>query len=216
MVALDNHISVLNDLIQSNPENITPVSDNNKSHFTVDVLTEDRNSTYKENLPSETLNSTTYQPSITELNDKFMIKLKNEITPLLLSVIRVDDFEFGTKGASVFIVEDQLKNNPPIVSQWLNDLYLKSFAEKDSSTLIGILKIIEAIEHEAIKDNGRLYAMCAILHKDLEVKELGIRILENKCNLENYGILKNIQIDTQWLNDYLQKVIKDFEEELCL
>lgn len=216
MVALDNHIILSNDVIQKNQKNTTILSNNSESPINVDVLIEDRNSTYKENVASETLNSTTYQPSITELNDKFMTMLKSEITPLLLSVIRVDDFEFGTKGASVRIVEDQLKTNPSVVNQWLNELYLKAFAEKDSSLLIGILKIVEAIEHDSIRDNGRLYAMCAFSHRDLEVKELGIRILENKCNSENYWILRNIHTDTPWLNEYIQQVIKDFEEELCL
>tara|TARA_R110000868_G_scaffold318429_1_gene579167 strand:+ start:594 stop:782 length:189 start_codon:yes stop_codon:yes gene_type:complete len=56
-------------------------------------------------------------------------------------------------------------------------------------------------------------ALAALVHKNDEIKELGIRAFENWNSPNSLEVLKNVKIEANWLNEYLTQVIEDLTEE---
>ncbi|MDE0471718.1 MAG: hypothetical protein OXH57_07230 [Ekhidna sp.] len=149
------------------------------------------------------------------INEKRMRFLKEKVTPQLLSFIKEEDFEFGQKSESIMLVEKQLHINAIATKNWFNQLYLNYF-RTDRKILLSLLRIVEYLDKELLFPTGQTMAISALVHSNDEVKELGVRILENWCSVESYEILKNIKVDTRWLQQYINQVILDLEKELCL
>ena len=149
------------------------------------------------------------------INEKRMRFLKEEVTPQLLSFIKEEDFEFGQKSESINLVEKQIHINAIATKNWFNQLYLNYF-RTDRKILLSLLRIVEYLDKELLFPTGQTMAISALVHSNDEVKELGVRILENWCSIDSYEILKHIKVDTQWLQQYIDQVILDLEKELCL
>lgn len=140
--------------------------------------------------------------------------LDEKITPLLISLIKNEDFEFGQNSESIRIVDREIKENELVTKEWFNRLFNHYFgAEKETNILVGLLRIVEFLE-DGFNPNNQTMALAALSHRNNEVKELGVRILESACTVENLNILKNIQTDTRWLQEYIHQVITDFEQIL--
>ena len=199
----------LSDLNFSVKENNFEVS--NSNYFYQTILSEGINEIYIK--PKE--NNTNYIISEDEINEKRLDYLNSEITPIFISILKSEDFEYGLKSESIRIVEENLNINKGATINWFNDLYVKYFTN-DVHILIGLLRIVEFLDRDSLNSVGYTMAIASFSHKENEVKELGIRILENWCDINTYFILKNIKIDTNWLQSYINQVIKDFEKELCL
>ncbi|TVR82965.1 MAG: hypothetical protein EA412_01205 [Chitinophagaceae bacterium] len=139
--------------------------------------------------------------------------LDKKFTNDFLSILREEDFEFGFISRSEELLNEQLKINALATRNWLNELFIKHFS--DEVIIIGILRIIGRFEPTQIFPQGQTIALAALNHSNDEVKELGIRAFEKWCNIESLEILKKIQVETIWLREYIEEVIKDFEEQLC-
>lgn len=131
-----------------------------------------------------------------------------------ISLLREEDFEFGYKTRSESILEEQLQINALATRNWLNEIFIKNYF--DEVVTIGILRIIGRFEPVMIFPQGQTIALAALTHKNDEIKELGLRAFEKWCSLESLEILKTLDIQTPWLNEYKDDVIADFEEQLCL
>lgn len=223
MVDIDtNSLIFFDDFFKKNQNN-TISSIEEKDSIVYDELTNivvvESNSS-KNASPQIDSNSSLFQVDVVKkYNEDYLQNLNLRVTPLLISIIRIDDFDFGTKGPSVRLVEEHLKNNEFATEKWLTELFINAFGASDEIILIGLLKIVEALIHncDSIQSIGKIYAMCALVHKNIEIQEIGLRIFENRCNEENYRILTKLkEFNTPWLNDYLQQIIQDFKEELCL
>ncbi|HRN47179.1 MAG TPA: hypothetical protein PKW69_04020 [Niabella sp.] len=160
-------------------------------------------------------NSTNFKLDENFINQKRIDYLEQKITPLLISLIKNEDFEFGKKNETVKLIEQQLEFNSVATQNWFNKLYIKYFAS-DEKILIGLLRIVESLNETSLHPTGEIMAIAALSHKNDEVKELGVRIFENWCSLHSYEILKSIKVETVWLQEYITQVIKDIEIELCL
>lgn len=164
---------------------------------------------------SDDVSSTNFSISESKLNSDRLKYLDQRITPLLLSYIRNEDYEFGQRCDSINLVEEQLKINEIATQNWFNKLYLKYYST-DESILLSLLRIVEYLDKNLLFPTGQTMALASLSHKNNEVKEMGIRIFENWCCVESYDILKNLKVDTVWLQEYIEQVKKDLEEELCL
>jgi hypothetical protein len=69
--------------------------------------------------------------------------------------------------------------------------------------------VISHIKYELIGKQGISIALLALAHKDVSVKERGIRCFENwYCtDIEVINDLKHIDIKEKWLQSYLKDVI---------
>ena len=160
------------------------------------------------------VDNTEYIISENEIMEKRLKYLKNKVSPLFISLVKNEDFEFGQKSESIKIVENELKKNRIATQNWLSDLYLQYFPT-DEKILMGILRVIEYFDEEALSPASHIIAL-ASLNKSDEIKEVCIRIFENWGSIKSYGILKGIKTDIKWLQAYINQVIKDIEKELCL
>jgi hypothetical protein len=161
------------------------------------------------------VNNTNYVVPENEINKQRLQHLKTKISPLFISLVKNEDFEFGQKSESIKLVENELEINKMATAIWLNDLYLQYF-RNDEKILIGILKIIEYFDESALYPNPPTIALACLSHGSDEIKEMGVRIFENRGTLKSYEISKGVKTDTKWLQSYINQVIKDIETELCL
>lgn len=160
-------------------------------------------------------NNTNFKISEDEIIKKRLAHLEKKITPLFLSLIKSEDFEFGQKSSSIKLIQEQLTINKVATQNWFNDLYIRNFSS-DEKTLIGLLRVIEYLDETLLSPTGQTIALASLSHKSDEVKELGVRIFENWSSINSYTILKGIKVDALWLQKYVDQVIKDLEVDLCL
>ncbi|GAB6394146.1 MAG: hypothetical protein MdMp024_0458 [Bacteroidales bacterium] len=166
-------------------------------------------------LLSQTNKGTTTKETIADANRAQRLELDTQLTPLLKSLLRDEDFKFGRSNESIRTVEKALQENEAVTKEWFTGLFNQYIgAEKETHILIGLLHIVEFLS-EYFQSDGTTMALAALKHHNIEVRELGVEILESTCSVEHLNILKNIHTDPLWLQEYIEQVIKDFEQELC-
>jgi hypothetical protein len=137
--------------------------------------------------------------------------LKLKFTKDLSKCLEEEEFEFGYKSKSESIIKRQFEINALATKNWLNEIFIENF--KNEKILIGLLRILGRFSEEIIFPQGQTMALAALMHKNDEIKELGIRAFENWNSQTSLQILKNIEVEVKWLKDYLSQVIKDLEKE---
>lgn len=140
--------------------------------------------------------------------------LNSKVTPLLLSLLKYENVEYGVKSEGEKLIREQIENNCSVALNWISDLYISSF--NDDKILIGLIKIIGNIEESTISSVGQVIALASLSHKNNEIKELGVRAFENWASPKSYSVLSNLNVGQGWLQDYINQVVKDLEKELCL
>ncbi len=181
-----------------------------------DVEVEDEDIENEERLFQSGENTNTnYKISEAEINYRRVEYLETQITPLFLSLIKNEDFEFGHISESIKLIQKQLEINRIATQNWFNSLYINYFYSNEK-ILISLLRVIEFIDPEKLSPTAETMALASLSHKNNEIKEIGVRFFENWSSLTSYNILKNIQVDSVWLQKYINQVITDLEVELCL
>jgi hypothetical protein len=150
--------------------------------------------------------------TVARINREKVLYLETKVTPLLISLIKNEDFEFGQNSESIRLVHDKMQENEPATKEWVNRLFIYYFASKtETNILVGLLRIVEFL-NESFYPMYQTMALASLSHHNNEVKELGVRILETACSDENLKILKRIRVETKWLQDYINQVVEDFEQ----
>lgn len=138
--------------------------------------------------------------------------LKKYITPKLISLLKDEDFEFGYISRSEELIREQLNINALATRNWINEIFISNF--DNEIILMGILRIIGRFDESQIFPQGQTIALAALSHKNDEIKELGVRAFEKWNSIESLAILKKLNFDKTWLQDYVTEVIHDIEEEI--
>lgn len=126
-----------------------------------------------------------------------------------IQLLRESEFEFGYTTPADDYLKHAIVNYGTFAREWINHIFVSRFS--DSSIIIAILRVISHFEYNQMIPQGMTMATSAMVHKDIEVKECGIRCFENWEAPENIDILKSVNISEEWLNEYLQDVIRDLE-----
>lgn len=214
-------VNRINELIKQESLNSSVDKDKKEESMNSSLDTDKRISDFDSELILEKLLhssdefSTNYQVDENSINEKRAQYLDEKITPQFLSLIKEEDFEFGQRSKSINLVEEQLQTNTIATQNWFNKLYLYYF-RADEKILLSLLKVVEYLDKELFFPTGQTMAISALSHKNDEIKEMGVRIFENWCSIESYEMLKNLKVETIWLQKYIDQVVKDLEEELCL
>ena len=145
------------------------------------------------------------------INQRRLLKLKNQFTPKLLNLIIESDFEYGIESEVDVFIRDQMKENTLATKSWLNDIFVEYFA--NPVILVGILRIISRLSYYEVFPEGQVIATAALSHNDVEVKECGVRAFENWGNLEGIGILEQLRVSPSWLQAYIDQVLEDLREK---
>lgn len=138
--------------------------------------------------------------------------LKKYVTPRLISLLKDEDFEFGYISRSEELIREQLNINSLATRNWINEIFISNF--DNEIILMGILRIIGRFDESLIFPQGQTIALAALSHKSDEIKELGVRAFEKWNSIESLAILKKLNFDKVWLQDYVTEVIHDIEEEI--
>lgn len=146
-----------------------------------------------------------------KVNLKRQESLKSEFTSNLLGCLSDEDFEFGMRSRSELIIREQFSINTLATRNWLNEIFIENFPNE--KILLGLLRIIGRFEEEVIFPQGHTMALAALVHKNDEIKELGIRAFENWNSPNSLDMLKNVKVEADWLSEYLTQVIEDLTEE---
>lgn len=148
-----------------------------------------------------------------DINNSREYFLSEKVSPELINLINEEDFEFGFISRSEELINKQLEINDLATRNWLNELFISNF--KNDGILIGLLRIIGRFDQEIIFPQGQTMALAALSHRNDEIKELGIRAFENWASENSIQVLKNTNLELDWLNEYKNNVIADLEVELC-
>lgn len=147
-------------------------------------------------------------------NAEFKKYLVEKFQPVFVSTLKNQELEIDYKNHIEILLEELFQENDFVTKDWLNDIYVSNF--NDTKFLINILKIIGNFDKELLNSFGIVTSGSALSHKNVEVKEMAVRVFENWNTIESYTFLKNCTLTPKWLDDYKNEVLSNIEEELCL
>lgn len=149
-----------------------------------------------------------------ELNNERLKFLKRSATPKFLRIIREENFEFGYQSESEIFIKDLFKTNRLATLKWLNDLFIEHF--NDPQIVINILRVMSRLDYKEINSIGMSIALGGLKHTNIEVRENSIRAIEQWGQKDHVGILNSIEINEDWLKEYVEAVIDELESEYVL
>jgi len=144
------------------------------------------------------------------LNQERMNQFKSEFEERFLEALRESEFEYGFSSLADFFIQRRLDENEAVTREWLNDIFIRHFADVAIST--GILRVIAHVDYDKIYPEGVTIALAALVHCNVEVKECGVRAFENWEVPEHLPVLESLEFEEAWLNEYVQRVIKEIKE----
>ncbi len=170
--------------------------------------------------PNSTSNLEKYDEN--KINRERLEFLRKHTTPRFIKLIREEHFEFGYTSQSEIFLRELLEKNSLATMSWLNELYNDNF--HNDVILIGIVRLLGRFDEASIKPQGQTMALGSLIHKNLEICELGIRAFESWGSTDSLrilkqtrvSVLKQISIADKWLKQYLEEVISDLEEDHAL
>ncbi|MNN53175.1 hypothetical protein D3C81_1679140 [compost metagenome] len=77
----------------------------------------------------------------------------------------------------------------------------------DKNILLSLLKAISNLSYDSIYPFGQTVAVAALVNKDVEVIEGGIRAFENWGSPAGVSVLENTKLAFDWLELYRQQTI---------
>lgn len=147
-------------------------------------------------------------------NNNGVSKPQEDFAKQLIQCIREQHFEYGVTSDADKLISKQMAINTLAIKSILNDLFIKNYDKPD--ILVGLLQVISRLSVEQINPEGYNMVNVAISHENIEVKETAIRCLENWSDNKSLKILQSISVNEAWLQDYINTVVNDIQEELCL
>ncbi len=147
-------------------------------------------------------------------NAEFKRHLIEKFQPIFVSTLKSQELEIDYKNHIEILLEELFRENEFVTKDWLNDIYISNF--NDTKFLVNILKIIGNFDKGLLKSFGIVTSGASLSHKNVEVKEMAVRVFENWNVIESYTFLKNCSLTPKWLDEYKNEVLSNIEEELCL
>jgi hypothetical protein len=137
----------------------------------------------------------------TVIDDKQYIRLK--------AMLQEEITESGMANPSEKIVESLYSENKRKANILLNELFIKNF--HTPHIIVGILHIISHFDYDLVSPEGPTMAIAALTHKNVEVREYGVKCFENWRHKDGIRILEHIKAGEQWLQNYIDLVIRDLK-----
>ena len=135
---------------------------------------------------------------------------RTKFTAQLLRLITDSELEYGFSSSLDVFLRERLAENALATKEWLNELFIEYYP--DVSVATGTLRAIAHLDYHEIAPQGPTIALAALSHSNLEVRECGVRSFENWATLECLSILRSVQCNEEWMQDYVTQAIADLEE----
>jgi hypothetical protein len=127
----------------------------------------------------------------------------------LKAMLQEEITEGGIVNPSEKIVESLYSEDKRKANILLNELFLKNFHV--SHIIVGVLHIISHFNYDLVSPEGPTMAIAALTHKDVEVREYGVKCFENWQHKDGIRILEQIKAGERWLQNYINLVIRDLK-----
>jgi hypothetical protein len=127
----------------------------------------------------------------------------------LKTMLQEEVTESGIVNPSEKIVESLYSEDKRKTNILLNELFLENF--NVPRITVGILHIISHFDYDLVSPEGPTMAIAALTHKDVEVREYGVKCFENWQHKEGIRILEQIKANERWLQNYINLVIHDLK-----
>lgn len=186
-----------------------PESENTPFDSTDRALIKNETSTLDLVRTEDCASETSYENKI---NAKRLLEYRTRFNTELVKLIRESEFEFGYDNPVDSFLHDRLNENALVTKEWVNSLFVANYSDVQVAT--GILRVIAHFDYHEFSPQGPTIALAALTHKSLEVRECGIRTLENWGTLDCLDIIKTIKCHEEWMKNYVHQVILDLEESL--
>lgn len=129
-----------------------------------------------------------------------------------------EPIEDGVAHPAEYVIEDALLANKWRCFAWLSRA-IEEYARTRSSTVASIVRCIGRLRRDDVGTWGMHVVEDALRHKDVEVREAGIRALEAWGGHVAFHMLCDYAIDARhdepWLADYVLQVIGDMSTKLA-
>jgi hypothetical protein len=122
-------------------------------------------------------------------------------------MIHNTDLEYGFYSNLDYFLEDELQKNNEGTQRWLLELFMEN--QKDVTVLMAILRTLAHMKYKMVKPLGLRMALAALNHDDEDVRDCGVRCLENWECTEALPVLKSLRYPEEWLQKYVEQVIRD-------
>lgn len=130
----------------------------------------------------------------------------------LIVMIYHEDFYPGETNETISFVGTLRRYSDVALVSWFTKLYADYI--HTPPVLLGLLHII-LYYNDVFREMLITTAHAAVSNESCEVQELGIRMLESKCCEEHLEALRSLKKQDAWLQNYIDRVKKDFEKQLC-
>jgi hypothetical protein len=127
----------------------------------------------------------------------------------LKAMLQEEITESGIANPSEKIIESLYSEDKRKANMLLNELFLKNF--HTPHIIVGVLHIISHFDYDLVSPEGPTMAIAALSHKDIEVREYGVKCFENWQHKDGIRILERIKADERWLQNYINLVIRDLK-----
>jgi hypothetical protein len=131
--------------------------------------------------------------------------IETEFSFELKRLIIEEDFEYGITSKVDIFIKNRLLENALATKTWLNHMFLDQFT--NVSIIMGLLRVVSRLNYFDIYPEGQTMAIAALSHRNLEVRECGVRAFENWETLESLKVLENLKGNTPWLQEYIDEVV---------
>ena len=125
-----------------------------------------------------------------------------------LKYFTVEDSELTN--AERLAIEIERKYSSRILGEVLQDIYVRYNGYP--SMLVGICKSIGHFELNDVMPWGPTMLMGLLSHKNENVKEYAVAVVENWADIDLLPLLKNLDCASVWLKEYIQDVVDYLEE----
>jgi hypothetical protein len=127
----------------------------------------------------------------------------------LKTMLQEEITESGITNPSEEIVKSLYSEDNRKANILLNELFIKNFHEPH--IIVGVLHIISHFDYDLVSPEGPVMAIASLTHKDVEVREYGVKCFENWQHKDGIKILEHIKADERWLQNYINLVIRDLK-----
>jgi hypothetical protein len=145
------------------------------------------------------------------INSSRIKELERVFVDQLIALIKDEDFEYGIETQVDALIKEHMAKNALVTKSLLNRIFLEQYT--DASIVTGILRIISRFDYYIMYPEGQMMALAALVNKNAEIQECGIRAFENWETLDSLHILENITVSAHWLQEYVDEVIADLRRK---
>lgn len=138
-----------------------------------------------------------------------VVNFKMAVVEKFKSNIASEELEFGIIGKTTKDTKEFLVINKDYTVNAITQYAIDNF--ENANIVYSVLHTLAHLDYNLIEPAGVTFAITAALHPSLEIKDFAIQCFDMWESKKSLDYLKIIEIESLWLNDYLQEVIANIE-----